>query len=238
MVRSLCFNGGMKTLVLLIFCFSFVGTFAKDIKTNEVIVKDAPSWLKRNRMEKITRRIQRKLEWSTRRVTMHWYTSSEAFRKIHKLKGEPVAFTINSPQGSSIHMGPTVNTKDFDRVYGHELVHVILYQKYKGSVPKWLEEGVANHLSGMGKVDYKWLKSHNQEIDVKQLSHPFSGDPAMVHFRYKASQALAEMLDKKCGLEKLIHMSLERNMEDYFKTYCEIDDLNQAFRAWIEKKSK
>ncbi len=60
----------------------------------------------------------------------------------------------------------------------------------------------------------------------------------MVHFRYKASQALAEMLDKKCGLEKLIHMSLERNMEDYFKTYCEIDDLNQAFRAWIEKKSK
>ena len=217
---------------------SFNYASAKEIKTNEVIVKDAPKWLTRNRMEKVTQRIQRKLEWPTRRVEMHFYKANSDFRKIHKLDANPAAFTITSPKGSSIHMGPSVTTKDFDQVYGHELVHVILYQKYKGSVPKWLEEGVANHLAGLGSVDYKWLSTHGEIENVRELSHPFKGSPSLVRYRYKASQALAEMLDKKCGLEKLIHMSLERKLEDYIVTYCEIKDLNATFKNWVNEKAK
>jgi hypothetical protein len=58
-----------------------------------------------------------------------------------------------------------------------------------------------------------------------------------VLYRYKASQAFAEMLAGKCDLQNLIRLSVERKMEDYMATYCEIKDLNQAFRDWVKKKA-
>lgn len=210
---------------------------SKGLITNEVISEDAPSWLKRNRMEKVIRRIQTKLEWTTRRIEMQWYPTEKSFRQAHGQNSATVAFTKSAQGKSSIHMGPTVNNTNFDQIFGHELVHVIIYQKYKGAIPKWLEEGFANHLSGMKKVNYKWLAKQSPVDDVRELAHPFQGQASMIHYRYQASQALAEMLDKKCDLERLIQLSVQRKIEDYIKTYCEIPDLNAEFRDWIKKKS-
>lgn len=222
-------------LFLIIFCWSQT-LVAKEILTNEALMHNAPDWLVRPRIEKITDRIQTKLEWSTRRVNVHWYKTQADFDKVHDYGPQALAVTKYSGGAPSIHLGPRVNEQNFDETFGHELVHVIVFQKYKGSIPKWLEEGLANHLSSVSKVDYKWLAQQTFPEDVRHLAHPFRGTARGVVYRYKASQAFAEMLNKKCDLQNLIRLSVERKMEDYIATYCEIKDMNKAFRDWVKSK--
>lgn len=230
----------LGTLIASLFVMSIPALAqAKQIKTNEVLMTNAPSWLKAPRVERVTSRIQHKLEWTTRLVTVHWYASEEEFVKSHSLGLGPTAVTRIENGTASIHMGPDVVSANFDQVFGHELVHVILFQKYKGAIPKWLEEGLANHLSKNGRVDYKWLAKQPYPKSVLELAHPFSASSGLVSYRYKASQALAEMLDRKCGgLENLIRLSVGKKLEDYLPTACEIKDINHAFKEWVEKKSK
>jgi len=201
-------------------------------------MQGAPVWLKRSRVEKNTDRIQRKLEWSTRRVKVLWYKSQKKFSYSHNLGSHAIAVTKISSKGESIHLGPRVNTKNFNSIFMHELVHVIINQKYKRAIPKWLEEGLANHLSKRNKVDYKWLSKFKIPDDITDLAHPMLGSEDMIRFKYKASQALAEMLDKKCKLVELLSLSVGRKMENYIKTYCEIPDITLAFKKWVILKAK
>ncbi|MCB0357457.1 MAG: hypothetical protein KDD40_10635 [Bdellovibrionales bacterium] len=219
--------------------FSFAKEKVNKIFTNAVIMPDAPKWLKRTRVEKVIDRIQRELEWSTRRINVYWYSSQKEFEKKHNLGPLPRAVTIKNPTEQVIHLGPKVDDKNFDWIFGHEMVHVISYQKYKGAIPRWLEEGLANHLAKKTqKVDYKWLAKQPFPKDVTKMEHPFKGNDNNVFYHYVASQALAEMLDKKCDLENLIRLSVERKMENYIVTYCEIKDLNATFRDWVNKQAK
>jgi hypothetical protein len=212
-------------------------SYGKDLETNEFKVMGAPNWLKQSRVEKVTMRIQSRLEWTIRKSQLHWYHDQIEFEKVHGLGPMAAAVTQHKGGTSAVHMGPTISDANFDELFGHELVHVIIQQKYKGAIPKWLEEGLANHLAKRGKVDYKWLSQQPLPQDVKELAHPFKGQKKDILYSYKASQALAEMLDKKCGLENLIRLSVERKMENYIVTYCEIKDLNLAFRDWVKKRA-
>lgn len=214
-----------------------VQVHAKEIETNAVTIANAPEWLMRTRVEKIIDRMQTKLEWTIRKSKVFFYSSPEEYDQAHHLGQWALAVTVSRDGTSVVHMGPNINTKNFDEVFGHELVHVIIKQKYSGAIPGWLEEGLANHLAKADKVDYKWLAKQPQVQDVTELAHPFgSRSAAGVLYRYKASQALAEMLSRKCDLENLIRLSVERKMEDYIKTYCEINDLNKAFADWVAKR--
>ena len=212
-------------------------TQAKEIITNEVVMKNAPEWLERTRAETIIQRVQTRLEWSIRRINLTWYNSETSFAAAHNLGAQVIAVTKINNGVASILLGPKVTSKEFDATFGHELVHVIIFQKYKGAIPKWLEEGLANHLSEKTKVDYKWLSKHTLPADVRELAHPLKGSADQVLFRYKASQAFAEMLSKNCDLENLIRLSVGRKIEDYVKTYCEIKDMNAAFKAWVAKQA-
>lgn len=207
---------------------------AKEIETNSVHMADAPEWLTRPRVEKVIDRIQMHLEWSIRKIETYWYADAASFSKAHSLG--PLAMAVSKKSDNTIHMGPMVTSANFDAVFGHELVHIILGQKYKDAIPKWLEEGLANHLAKYGKVDYAWLKKQPFPEDVRTLTHPYSGAVSRIHYHYIASQALAEMIAKKCDLANLLRLSVERNMEDYLSTYCEIKDLNAEFKAWVKKK--
>src|SRR5687768_8426918 len=124
---------------------------AKDIQTNAVNMPDAPEWLSRVRVEKVTDRIQTKLEWTIRKIAVRWYKDQESFQKAHSL-GAGVRAVTNKSTGI-VHMGPKVTTAEFDGVFSHELVHVILSQKYKQAIPGWVEEGLANYLAKHGQVD-------------------------------------------------------------------------------------
>ncbi len=231
----------MRLLLVTSFLLPFLflhNVEAKRIFTNAVIMPDAPKWLKRTRVEKVIDKMQSKLEWSTRRIKVYWHFTQAEFEKHHSLGPLPRAVAIKTPKSQVIHLGPKVTDKNFDWIFAHEMVHIIIYQKYKKSIPKWLEEGLANHLAKKArKVNYKWLAKKPFPEDVRKMNHPFGGNKESVLYHYIASQALAEMLDKKCDLENLIRLSVERKMEDYIVTYCEIKDLNSTFREWVGKKA-
>ncbi len=223
-------------LFFIMYFFTFLNVNAKAIQTNAVNMSNAPEWLKRVRAEKVIDRIQMHLEWRIRRVQAYWYNTQIDFEKIHSLGPTPVALTKRKDQ--SMHFGPRVTTKNFDSIFGHELVHVIFRQKHKKAIPKWLEEGLANYWAKQGRVNYKWLATQPYPKDVRKLTHPYKKSNALIKYHYMASQALIEMIASKCDLTNLLRLSVERKMENYIHTYCEIKDINKSFRAWVAKKSK
>jgi hypothetical protein len=208
---------------------------AREIDTNSALIHNAPDWLKRPRAEKVIDRIQTKLEWTIRKINVQFYTDLDAFYKAHSLGLGVLAVTNKST--NTVHIGPSVDTKDFDSVFGHELVHVIIGQKYKDAIPPWVEEGLANHIAKHGKVDYAWLAKQPFPADVRALSHPFTGVVRNTRYHYQASQALAEMIAKKCDMENLLRLSVGKNMDSYLETYCEIKDLNAEFKNWVTRRS-
>ena len=218
----------------LIFLVSAVA-WAKEIDTNSVYMANAPNWLTRPRAEKVIDRIQTAMEWSIRKVQVHWYTDQDAFQRAHGLGPSMIAAALR--KDNSIHLGPRITSQNFDQIFGHELVHVISYQKYKDAIPRWLEEGLANYLAKNGKVDYAWLAKQEFPDDVRTLTHPARGSANEIHLRYVTAQALAEMIAKKCDLTNLMRLSVERKMDDYLKTYCEIPDLNAAYQKWVKSKA-
>lgn len=210
-------------------------THAREIQTNSVSIMAAPDWLTRVRVEKVIDHIQMVLEWSIRKVPVHWHSDKEKFIKLHNLGPSTLAFSRRSDH--SIHLGPRVTTENFNAVFGHELVHVISFQKYKEAIPRWLEEGLANYLAKMGKVDYKWLNQQPFPSDVRTLVHPSRGSVTDVRYNYLASQAVVEMIAAKCDLANLLRLSVGKNMDVYLNTYCEIKDLNQNFKKWVKSKA-
>ena len=208
------------------------------IFTNAAIMEKAPKWLKATRVRKVTAKMQRKLEWTVHRIPVNFYPTQDDFAKAHPMGPRAMAVTLNRKSGQSVHLGPKVTDKNFDQVFAHELVHVILAQKYKRAIPKWFEEGLANHYSANRKVDYAFLKREGPPADVRMIGHPFKLDPKKITYHYMVSQALAEMLDRKCKLVNLISLSVGRSMEPFIKTYCEIKDLNEEYKNWVEKKAR
>lgn len=222
--------------ILVLISLSVSQLMAEPLRTNEFLVYNAPRWMKRVKLEKLSDSIQTKLEWSTRRVPIFYHQDQAHFNKAHNLGVGPVAVTIKSPQKTEIHLSPQVTKHNYQRVIGHELVHVIFYQKYRGAIPRWLEEGFANHLSRKTKVNYKWLKKQRLPKDVTSLDHPFKNGTMIPRVHYQVSQALVEMLKKKCDLDNLLRLSVKRKMENYIASYCNIKDVNKAFKLWLQKK--
>lgn len=223
------------TRFLLVFSLICVFGFtlnAREITTNAVHMASAPEWVTRVRVEKIVDHIQRVLEWNIRRIEVFWYTDQSAFEKMHGLG--PNLIAVARKQENAVRVGPRVTTANFDQTFGHELVHVISFQKYKEAIPQWLEEGLANHLAKAAKVDYNWLATKPFPSDVRGLVNPHSGTTEQAYYHYRASQALIEMIAAKCNLSTLLRLSVGENMDNYLATYCSISDLNQSFQKWVK----
>ncbi|MGZ5278513.1 MAG: hypothetical protein ACXWC9_01135 [Pseudobdellovibrionaceae bacterium] len=208
---------------------------AAPLQTNSTQSVDVPAWVTKNRIDKVTDRVQYFLEWTIRRVTVVWYQDQASFERAHGLGSTVMA--VAKRNDNQVLMGPKITSDNFDAIFGHELVHVILYQKYKEAVPKWLEEGLANHVVNARKVDYRMLASQPPPEDVRQLVHPFRASPLSAPYHYAASQALVEMIAAKCDLKNLLRMSVGRKLDDYLGNLCRITDLNQDFRKWIKTRS-
>lgn len=225
----------MNMRKILLFLSMFISLAqAKDIQTNAVSMSNAPEWLRAGRVEKVTERMQSSLEWTIRKVQVIWYTDQKEFEKSHELG--PYARAVSQKKLNVIRLGPKVNDSNFDQVFAHELTHIISFQKYKEAIPRWLEEGLANHLSKNAKVDYKWLSAQPMPNDVRDLVHPMSGSADDIRYSYQASQALAEMIAKKCDLTNLLRLSVGHGMDNYLRTFCEIPDLNVAYKKWVMQK--
>lgn len=221
-----------KFIILLTFCFS--GAWAHELKTNALYMAEAPDWVTRGRLDDIVEHIQTLLEWDIRRINVYWYKDQTKFEKMHGFG--PTVLAISKKSDNTVHIGPRVNDANFNGVFGHELVHIISFQKYKGAIPLWLEEGLANFLSKRGKVDYPWLAKHPAPDDVRNLTHPFNGSDDHIQYHYMASQALMEMIANRCDVENLLRLSVRRKLEDKLDTYCGIKNLTAEFKKWVQSK--
>jgi uncharacterized protein YifN (PemK superfamily) len=225
----------LKIIFSCFLFFSFIAG-AKELQTNATYSADVPKWVTKGRIDKVVDKVQTYLEWDIHRVNLYWYQDQASFEKVHSLGSVVVAVTKKNE--NSVHLGPAVTSENFDKIFAHELAHVIIAQKYKQAIPQWFEEGLANYISKAEVVDYKLLQSQPFPDDVHELTHPASGTAAQVHYKYMASQALAEMLAKKCDLKNLLRLSVGMKMDSYIDTYCEIKDLNKAFKDWVLKQGK
>lgn len=210
------------------------------IATNNVHIPAAPGWLKESRVEKVTRKIERTLEWDIRKVNVVFHSTEDSFSKAHGLKAVNARImAVSKKSENAIHLGPGVDSGNFDGVFGHELAHVVMYQKYKDAIPKWLEEGLANFASRPSAVDYAWLASQAQP-DIKSMGHPFGETAAEISakYHYMASTAAIEMIASRCPIHDLLQLSVGAKLESYLATFCEISDLNAEFSKWVQKKAK
>jgi hypothetical protein len=212
---------------------------AKQIETNEIVMANAPEWLNSSRVDRVVSKIQDYMEWDIRKIQVKWYTDQAAFEAVHGMGPYPIAVSMRST--NTVHLGPKVTSDLFDSTFGHELVHIILYQKYKDAIPPWLDEGLANFVAQHGSVDYRWLAKHPIG-DVKTLTHPFKGPSAdgsvdIARLHYQTATALMEMISSKCDIHDLLQLSVGKKLETYLGTYCEIPDLNASFRSWVTRKS-
>ncbi len=228
----------MKFISLIILFLNVQGAFAKDFTTNSLQVKDAPEWVTQRVVERVSDKIENKLEWKIRRVPVVWHASHETYGRAHSLGPAAAAVTVKSDKKTEIHIGPNVIKADYAQILGHELVHVAFYQKYKGSIPEWLEEGFANFLSRKKRVDLNELKPEILPKDVTKLGHPFKGAQTNIHLQYKISQALVEMLDDKCDLDRLLRLSVRKKIETYIRNTCGITNINDDFKEWLSKNRK
>lgn len=206
---------------------------AEPISTQSLELQAPPAWVSAARVERVTEKVQNTLEWQARRVKVIFHTDEARFRKAHGLPGDILGFTREREQ--IIHLGPAVRTANFDEVLGHELAHIILFQKYKGAIPPWMVEGLANKAAGRNPVDYAWLGRQRLPA-VRALKHPFRDGDSRLH--YQLSTAVVEMLRKKCDFPDLLQMSLKGGFEPRIASLCGITDLDAAVREWVKARAR
>ncbi len=196
-----------------------------------VTFQTSPPWFEARQATRVIDRIQSKLEWDLRKTTVIFNSDEAAFARGHEYGPTVVAYTRKSD--STVLMGPKVTKENFEGVFGHELGHVIVGQKYKQAIPAWLEEGLVNYVARHGKVDYAALK--NQKLPpVESLSHPFKGSvDASLH--YQLSTATMEFLAAKCSFADLLQLSVGKKLENFLSTYCEVSNLNHQLAEWIAR---
>lgn len=234
------------SLFMVFYCAaSLVGAGAyadQELISNTFILQGKPpAWLKMNRLESLAEKMEQKLEWKIKKVPLKFYSDEPSFWRSMKVpNSSALAFVKSADQ--SIHIGPKLNAQNFDIHFRHELSHVILFQKYKGHIPTWLEEGLANLHAGNTQVNYGFISSQKKlrgDVRVENFSHPLKATSfAELDFYYQAATAAAVMIKEKCGsMDELLNLALKDHLTKQFKTYCQIEDLNEAFWKWIEKKA-
>jgi len=207
-----------------------------EFSTNAARFVNPPKWLTAYKANAVVAKIEKRLEWSTRRVDVTYYSSEDAFEKALGIsKSAVVAFARRSDQ--SIHLGPKVKEDNFTSVFGHELAHVIVFQKFKMAIPKWLEEGLANRVAENIIIDYNWLAKQSR-LNVSKLGHPLDAKSEVtLNFHYMAALGVVHMLESKCtSLRELLNLSLRSTLEDAVPTFCKIPDINSAFWKWVDSK--
>lgn len=220
--------------VILIVAPSTSFSSPNSYKTNCCAVENAPSWLSSYLMSDISAEMEQKMHWVIRRVRVVFHNNKATFASAANLNFSASAFF--SPMGQVIEFSPQPNLETFAPIFRHELAHVISNQKFKGAIPRWLEEGFANFLGSRHDVDYKWLAAQTLP-NASELGHP-STDASGSKMHYLLSTATVEMIAGTCNLDDLLMLATGSKLTNYLETFCKIKDVNKSVRGWITGKAK
>lgn len=226
------YNSSLAHLLICFFCISS-SAFSKTIQVNQVTFFDAPKWLTNEEVQSCVQKVENTLEWDLRKISVFYYSDSSEFNKKNNFKFPIDALFKKSDQ--SIHISPKVNKTQFKRVFSHELVHAIFFQKYRNAIPVWLEEGLANTLSDYPSPDYRWLNLQSWP-PVSTLGH-VNDRLANARTYYSVSTGLIEMIKAKCNLHDLLKLTVGSKLTHYLKTFCGIEDTDKDFRKWVAEKA-
>lgn len=222
------------TASLLLLLVQTTNGHAASFKTNCCNVENAPEWLSSYTLSDIATEMESKLHWSIRRVKVVFHNTNQSFASASNLNFIAAAFF--SPSRQAIEFSPQKDLAEFTPTFRHELVHVISNQKFKDSIPRWLEEGFANYIGSKRKVDYKWLAKQSLP-KASQLSHP-STDDGGSKMHYQLSTATVEMIAGTCNFDDLLMLATGSKLTNYLETFCKIKDLDSSVAEWVVKKSK
>lgn len=202
------------------------------VETNQIKITDAPDWVKLSQVQRTVDRVEHFLEWDIRSVQGLWVASEADFMKLHGMGPSVTAFTRK--QNQTIYFGPQVNAQNFESIFAHELVHIVLAQKFKTAIPVWLDEGLANFVARKGAVQYDKILARGIP-KVQTLSHPFkSADPS---FQYMVSLAFMQMLNSRCKIQDLLQLALQKRLETYIQNTCGLEDMDAPFEKWVRQQA-
>jgi hypothetical protein len=92
---------------------------------------------------------------------------------------------------------------------GHLVTHQITFSPY-GTLPTWLDEGLAMHAQGNPdprlQAELKKLLDENKIFSVRSLSSAFSAKTEEALISYTQSQSLVEFLIQNYGKDKILHL--------------------------------
>ncbi len=230
------------SVILLSILLPGISARAAGLEHNALQMQNSPAWVKSSQVSRVVDRVEATLEWDIRRIRVYWYQDEDRFFKAHALGSHSVV-AASRKSDMSMHLGPRVDPSNFEEIFAHELVHIILFQKYGDAIPVWLQEGLANFVGNRGKVDYKWLNNEPLPADIRALGHPFrtggstDGGTNSVRRHYMTSRAILEMIASRCDLQQLIQLSVGKKLENYLNTFCGISDLNKDYGKWLKRKA-
>jgi hypothetical protein len=204
----------------------------KELRTNCCLIQNAPAWLNTEMVKNTAKRVESRLQWTIRRITLRFESDPEKYKSVSTLQFPTRA--LFNPKNQTVYFGPTVNADNFSPTLGHELVHVVFNQKHRKAIPQWLEEGFANFIGSEVVPDYRFLNSENIP-NISSLGHPNS-DPDRFRMHYQLASAAVDYISSRCKLNDLLMMSVKRSVEDYLHKLCKIKDIDSELIAWVKSK--
>ncbi len=195
--------------------------------------------------------VEKKLEWSVGFIpTVVLIRENKEFQK--KAHNKLVtAFAIPVENVITIDYSKTGRTPfDLRATLEHEICHLVLHHYIPDSVPRWLDEGVAQWASGgisdiIVQDDKNILKQallSGSLLTLKDISLRFPEEPRELLLSYEESKGFVEFIVREYGPEKLIAVlrSLEKNKSieqaAYENLSTGMDELEKKWREGLIKK--
>ncbi len=244
----------MLWFLACIFWFSLVGSpvgRAEDGRQELVLVREEALEVQARQIEQMYSEVRKSVEntlgWNLRRPPKVVLTADREL--FEKMSGSPLVSAFAVPRHQTIVMllsaapsAPYVVHETFE----HELCHLVLHDHIsQGLLPKWLDEGICQWLSGsLGEilagqgVVSSAINISRHPIPLQELTESFPGDKDSLFQAYEESRLFVDFLVARYGRDGLLSVleslkegeAIEKSMLKAFSSSFE-----SLEREWLQE---